>query len=215
MSSILFKFCSIRPIFFRIPECNFYRLWDEYDDEGFDHELSISVPVVVKKVKRIVQYFNQSPKNVNVLRKELKKRKKPYRSLVQDCNTRWNSTFYLLKRFQDAVDCINVVLSKIKHDLPVLSAEEYALIPHVIEMLSLFESFTTDLSGETYVTISMIIPYVNTLYDELWKIKRALSEKFKEQHTSAYQSEVISFLNSLIESVEKKLFLYEEKSICA
>lgn len=203
-----------------VPNLNnfvFCRLWDEYEQEEFaESEVSdgvISVPALIKKVKRIVTFFNKSPKNTAVLKKELKKQGKGYRSLVQDVTTRWNSTFYLLERFNDASDSVNVVLSKITHDLPKISAQEYKLIPILIEVLKLFEELTVDLSGEQSSTISMIIPYVNGLYENLWQQKNKFSTEFKEP-LFEYQVELNRFINALIDAVDKKLLVYEEKPAC-
>lgn len=62
-------------------------------------------------------FFNHSHKVTMMLQTDLQIRGKTYYSLTQAVKTRWNSIYFILDRIFDALDSINVVLSRIKHRL--------------------------------------------------------------------------------------------------
>jgi len=72
------------------------------------------VPLFIKKVKRIAQYFNQSPRTAQMLRQELKSKNLSEKSLPQDVKTWWNLSFIMLERFQELSDHISVILTRVK-----------------------------------------------------------------------------------------------------
>ena len=51
---------------------------------------------------------------------------KPTLKLIQEVETRWNSTFQMLQRLVDQREPVGAALSGLDSDIPVLTSEEYA-----------------------------------------------------------------------------------------
>ena len=68
----------------------------------------------------------------------------------QDCTTRWNSTFYMLKRFLESKDAIISTLSIVNAAVDALTQEEWEVVEEVCRVLEPFEQVTVEISGERY-----------------------------------------------------------------
>lgn len=119
------------------------------------------VSSLCKKVKSIVTFFKKSVILSDLLREhsDLK--------LIQNIETRWNSTFEMLHRFIQLSDKIGLILLQHPTAPPMLSALELQTIKEFIQLLEPFKTATTMLSGEMYVTASQVIPIIHTLANQL------------------------------------------------
>lgn len=109
------------------------------------------------------------------LRKEFEKRNYEFTTLVQDVVTRWNSTFKMLNRLQDAMEAVNVVLMKTEKGRElVFTASELFILPELLKCLRPFFELTEKLSGSSYTTMSLIIPYTTGIFHELDKLASSL-----------------------------------------
>ncbi|KAI7811793.1 putative zinc finger BED domain-containing protein 1-like [Triplophysa rosa] len=81
----------------------------------------------------------------------------PELKLKQDCPTRWNSTFYMLRRFLDNKDAIITTLVLLSARLETLTQDEWKEMEEASEVLKPFEEVTVEISGESYVTASKVI----------------------------------------------------------
>ena len=93
----------------------------------------------------------------------------PSHKLIQDVETCWGSTYDMLKRIveQQQPLCNMLVASKRK-DLD-LSDKEVTIIENIIQILEPMKKVTKLFSGETYVTLSGVLPairYIKGLLDE-------------------------------------------------
>ena len=144
---------------------------------------------VAKKVKTIVTYCKRSIKAADGL-KELQKsdsqqHKAPLK-LKQECETRWNSMFYMLERFLELANHVSTVLMNLPRkrndDIPdMLTHSEVQILKDACAILSPVEKVTTEMSGESYVTCSKIIPIVNCLTKTLDRIttENEVSERLR------------------------------------
>ena len=75
---------------------------DEGDQETPDFSQA-EIAKVIQKVRKIVNWFNHSPKQTDKLRKYTKEDREDHQELTlkKDCKTRWSSLFYCLERFFD------------------------------------------------------------------------------------------------------------------
>lgn len=155
------------------------------------------------KVKNITRFFNQSTKQTSKLRDALKAKNKTYSSLIQSVSTRWNSMYFMLERFYSCLDEVNSVLCRVKHNLDTLTPEEISIIPDILVLLKPFADLNEPLSGETKPTISLIIPAVKSLQEELHEIKTEL----KTEEGRELQQQ-------LVQLTKKYLSPYEEIDFC-
>ncbi|KAG7453374.1 zinc finger BED domain-containing 4-like [Solea senegalensis] len=77
--------------------------------------------------------------------------------LKQDVATRWNSTFYMLKRFIEVKDPVISTLALINTPLSPLSTEEWGIVRETVDIIKPFEEVTVEMSAERFVTASKVI----------------------------------------------------------
>lgn len=112
----------------------------------------------INKIKRIVLHFKKSTKSSEKLTQyQLKNNYTQPKKLIQSVPTRWNSVYYMIKRFVELKDCIRATVAVIDIDLPVITTEEWDICSQVSDILEPFEEATRAISGENYLTGSMPI----------------------------------------------------------
>ncbi len=158
----------------------------------------VCVGSIIKKCKKIAAFFHKSTKAANQLKNRLKAANLNFEALSQDVETRWNSTLYLIEKIYKGYDCITAVLTRVKHELVLLTPDELKSLPEIVACLEFFESTTSNLGAEEYPSISLIIPFTETLYSNL-----------KEKMAKFTTSVAITFGKALLYFIEKKLWMYE------
>ncbi|ALC44430.1 maker722 [Drosophila busckii] len=133
---------------------------------------------VLDKVKRIVTYFKHSPAAMDVLRKLQSDEGVPegcIRTLTQNIDTRWNSCLDMLISFIDLENTVAIALinrSKSTKILPeMLSTSELDICRDFCELLKPFKEATERVSGESYVTVSLVVPMISM---SLAKIRKTI-----------------------------------------
>ncbi|CAK6967393.1 zinc finger BED domain-containing protein 4-like [Scomber scombrus] len=76
---------------------------------------------------------------------------------VQDCPTRWNSTFYMLQRFVRLSNAIITTLALVNSAISTLTHDEWEAIEEACEVLQPFEETTLEISAERYEIINIQI----------------------------------------------------------
>ncbi|XP_017476029.1 PREDICTED: zinc finger BED domain-containing protein 4-like [Rhagoletis zephyria] len=110
---------------------------------------------IIEKVKAIVSYFKKSSSaNEAFLNYQRNSGKEPLK-LIQQVETRWNSTLAMMERFaalEEAIKCTLVILNK---TIPTLSTEEWQIVNDLCKICQPFKDATISISGETYCTGSL------------------------------------------------------------
>jgi hypothetical protein len=105
---------------------------------------------VVKKAKKVVGSFKKSAKNTKVLKSLQKQLNLPEHRLIQEEPTRWNTTFYMLKRLLEQKDALVLIAGKPEVSLPVeLTTEDFKTMKVAVEILEIFETATRQVSKES------------------------------------------------------------------
>lgn len=157
------------------------------------------IQAVLKKCKDIVTFFKFSNIATQKLLDEQEKNNKQSLKLVQSCPTRWNSTLDMIKRVCHVTNEITVALSKMPKAPSIITMEDALILEDLIQILGIFNEATTKICGN-YVTSSLVIPLVCGIHKNLLSQKPATPE-----------GNII--LKSVIESVTKRLFPFEERTI--
>lgn len=117
------------------------------------------------KVRRIITHFKSSFTSAQKLRKIQEKIKKPHLRLIQDIVTRWNSSYYMIKRFLLMKDEIVIFLAENTLDI-IVNAHEWFIIEELIKLLGPFEQITNEISNSA-CSISIVIPALKVLEKSL------------------------------------------------
>lgn len=113
-------------------------------------------------------HFHSSDPARRLLHKTQEEMKLPMLNVVQEVDTRWNSEFAMLERLLILKD----PLSQIMIDYDVITgftASEWKVINELVCILKPVNEATTISSGAKYPTLSMIIPLIEGMLDNITK----------------------------------------------
>ncbi|XP_039310198.1 E3 SUMO-protein ligase ZBED1 [Solenopsis invicta] len=130
---------------------------------------------IVKKCSDIVTFFKRSNKAMKVLNNEQVTlgRKVPLK-VLKDVETGWNSTYIMLDRLIEIGDALTIALSKSAKAPSILMPEEKDVITEALLVLKPFKDITEKMSGDKYVTASLIIPMTVEIQMELTRLRPTL-----------------------------------------
>ena len=129
-----------------------------------------SIKDIISKVREIVKTVKNSVVNSDKLRNIQQRNGVPEGSVkkfILDVKTRWNSVYYMIQRFLEMTRiCTDFVFESYgEFEMPL--AYEIEILKQLTLLLKPFEFVTKESSGENYVTLSKIIPMINSLKIEL------------------------------------------------
>ena len=116
----------------------------------------------ISRSKKIVARVNKSCKATEMLRKMAKVK------LIGDCPTCWSSTFLLLQQLLKVKCHLEIVLQKLGWD--GLQARHWKTIEYIVELLKPFSEYINLAGGDSYTTISSIVPIIMQLGLHLEKV---------------------------------------------
>ena len=127
---------------------------------------------MIKCGSKVVGHFKLSPLATNELRKRQLLMNVTQKKLIQNCTTRWNSTYYMLDRLLEMRWPISAVLSdetvtKRSDRYLDLTNEHWSLAEELIKVLKPFEVATNLFCYDKQSTISCILPVLQELLQHL------------------------------------------------
>ena len=138
----------------------------------FGHNLDLAVKKgledrrvdrVVAVCRKIVTAFNQSWKRQRDMATIQEEKNLPLHKLKGDCATRWGSTSSMMERIYEQQEAVRIVLAgdrKVSH--LILTWQDVDVIDSVLAVLRPLQQLTDLLSGEKYVTVSVVSRYLTT-----------------------------------------------------
>lgn len=131
----------------------------------YTHTLNLAVNDILKspeiaellnKIKGTVWHFKQS----NVAWEKMKRYQEQVGTTakrpLQEVQTRWNSTYYMLMRCVEIKELLNSAMVNL--GMSPISSYEWELCRELCQILQPCEEVTRELSGQKYVTGSLVIP---------------------------------------------------------
>lgn len=122
-----------------------------------------SISNLIDKIKSIVGHFKRSSNASRELDKYQINSGTVPKKLIQHIPTRWNSTYFMLCRFIELENAIKATLAILDTYLSTLSPDEWIMCKELSVVLKPFEEVTKTVSGENYMSASLIIILTNGL----------------------------------------------------
>ncbi|XP_076118622.1 E3 SUMO-protein ligase ZBED1-like [Alosa pseudoharengus] len=158
------------------------------------------------KLTAIVEFFHKSAVAAERLKSTQKQMGVPVLRPKQDCVTRWNSTFHMLKRAMESKDAIVSTLAIMNSNIELLTQEEWLEIKEACAVLEPFDQVTVKISADSYVTASKMII--------LCKGLQRVTAKLQRDGTVTLEK-VIELVNALCASMERRFHRMEFNPILA
>jgi len=116
-------------------------------------------------ISGIVSHFRKSTVAYNAFKTyQINNGIKKPKKLIQDVQTLWNSTYYMFNRFVEMETSIRGTLGLLDNAPDTLSSEDWIILQDLIKILKPFEEATKAISGQKYMTASLVIVIVQGLY---------------------------------------------------
>ena len=122
---------------------------------------------IIGKIKNIVKYIRQIINARNSLRAYEKSHNLPELTVVQECETRWNSCHDMIQRIIDLFGPISDTLARCDREDLMLTVPDLKLMEALVSFLNKFKSATVYLSGQLYTTSSLMKPIMEKLKKHL------------------------------------------------
>ncbi|XP_018574457.1 zinc finger BED domain-containing protein 4-like [Anoplophora glabripennis] len=153
---------------------------------------------MIAKGRRLVTHFNHSglaQEKLLVIQKELSL---PEHQLVQDINTRWNSTFYMAERLLEQKRAISLYVAEHDDKLTNLTTHQWCLMEQCVKLLKPFEEITK-ITSSGLSCISEVMPHVAALKKYLEKNETAQRTADLSRMRASLTAELESRFNTMSE----------------
>nr|XP_046263256.1 E3 SUMO-protein ligase ZBED1-like isoform X2 [Scatophagus argus] len=115
------------------------------------------------RARKIVAHFKSSTKAKEKLSSAQTNMGMPQKKLIQEVETRWNSTYDMLQRLYEEREPLGAALASLATDIVPFTSDEYAAIDKCLTVLRPFYQATVELSEERRVSGSKAIPVAKML----------------------------------------------------
>lgn len=122
--------------------------------------------------------------------------------LIQEVDTRWNSTYLMLQRLVELREPVGAALAGLHQDVPMITSEEFGVIEGCLSLLSPFYYATVELSAEENVSASKVVPLL-----------KMLEQSFQEEMAKPKPAVAMEIGDSLIRQLRDKLYNLQSMSI--
>lgn len=183
-----------------------------------------NISEIVTKVKKIVEFFKRSSNALVKLNSTQTQMGLPTLKLKQDCVTRWNSTFDMLKRIISIKDAVISTLAVLQTEIAVLTPAEWDKVEKAIDVLQIFNEVTIEVSSEKTVSASKIIVLVSSMFQtmetytndislpfEVNQMAISLKNQLRKRFGEIEESEIIAQASILDPRFKKYGFMTENK----
>ncbi|XP_054458167.1 E3 SUMO-protein ligase ZBED1-like [Anoplopoma fimbria] len=132
------------------------------------------IEIPIARLKVAAAHFSKSSADSYLLQKKQELLGLKAEKLINDCPTRWNSTYDMVCRASAQQAAVSAVIFDKKLSRMELSMSEWSIMEKVQEILKPFKVATEALSTDAYPTASAVLPIIHVL---LAQLKRTPSEE--------------------------------------
>ncbi|CAB4492734.1 unnamed protein product [Rhizophagus irregularis] len=134
------------------------------NDESSNEE----VGSLIVKLRTLIKKIKASPQQVDKFKAQCKVANVPNLNVILDVRTRWNSTYDMLVRARKLKEPLNILSNSDSNLRPfTINEDEWINLLEIEELLKYFAKATKQICGETYPTLSYVIPIYNILLNKL------------------------------------------------
>ncbi|XP_041735582.1 zinc finger BED domain-containing protein 4-like [Coregonus clupeaformis] len=153
-------------------------------------EATLELQDIRSQARAIVGFF-KSNQNAEMRLAEVQGQLgRPEQKLIQEVDSRWNSSFSMLERVFDQRESVAAALSTLDTDIIPLGSADYEVIHQCLGVLGSFNQATAELASEKRVSASKVIPLVRMLKITLEKKHGAIIHPTATQLVSNLQREL-------------------------
>ena len=151
------------------------------------------------RLRMIAGHFHRSPKASAKLREKQQQLGLPTHKILNDCVTRWGSTFAMLKRFIEQQQAICAVFLENRDSRQFMPSDaELSAVEELVSVLDVFNSATEIVSGEKYPTLGIVAPLLHKLLSHTLaetesdkRLTKRIKMAIREDLMSRYQDDVV------------------------
>ncbi|KAK7910500.1 hypothetical protein WMY93_015184 [Mugilogobius chulae] len=154
------------------------------------------------KARKLVGYFRSSTtakKKLTQVQLYLGMEKM---KLMQEVETRWNSTNLMLQRLVELREPVGAALAGLQHDVSMLTSDEFSIVGGCLSLLSPFFEATVELSAEENVSVSKVVP-----------LMKMLEQNLQEEMVRPASPVALEVGDQLIRQLREKLHTLQSMSI--
>lgn len=118
---------------------------------------------MLTKCRALVTHFKQSSVSAYKLKTKQAELNVPELKIKQDVPTRWNSVYIMIERLLTIKQPLTLALADLERAPENLSGSEWLILKDIVPILKPALELTKLLSGEKYVTMSIIVPLIRGL----------------------------------------------------
>ncbi|XP_041842078.1 zinc finger BED domain-containing protein RICESLEEPER 3-like isoform X2 [Melanotaenia boesemani] len=115
------------------------------------------------RAQEVVTYFRSNTAAKEKLRNVQQQMNRAATKLIQEVDSRWNSTFLMLQRLYDEREAVGAALATLKTEVHPLSSGDYETTAACLHVLKPFYMATEEMSQQKMVSGSMVIPLIKML----------------------------------------------------
>ncbi|XP_032428162.1 zinc finger BED domain-containing protein 1-like [Xiphophorus hellerii] len=154
------------------------------------------------KARKLVGYFRSSTTAKEKLTQVQLQLGMQATKLMQEVETRWNSTYLMLQRLVELREPVGAALAGLHTDIPFFTASEFDIVVACLSLLSPFYDATTELSAEEHVSASKVIPLL-----------KMMEKALQEEDTKSAPAVAVEIGEQLIRQLREKLHMLQSMSI--
>ena len=166
---------------------------------------------VMAKCRKLIEKFNSSSQLLHKFKEIQRRNSMPVLVFVQDVVTRWMSSYHMVQRILQRKQALvylhaeldmnrNEALNEVR-----LSNDEWMFLEAMMVILRCIADTQKRLEGEQYVTISLVVPYVQVIRGTLTIIEKILD--FRSVSHSYYSYDDVPATERFISEEEFEVFL--------